>query len=257
VRFYDIMAEQEEQLSQLFQAYPPEMLVAFGDMTRIFTPAGYLHTEFFSYVPLILGIFIISMGSALLAGDEEVGILDLLMSHPISRARMFFGRLLAFISAIFALLFLVWLAFTLSTLGTKLGVISFVEMALPFISLGVLLLFFGLLALLLSMFLPSQRSAAMLASLLLFASFFLSVLSRLDSSLEQFAKWSPYDAYQGGEAINGLDWEWVGILLGLALLMALVAWWRFERRDLRVSGERGGSLLGWWRRQGAGDVGRG
>ena len=33
---------------------------------------------------------------ALLAGDEEKGILDFLMAQPISRAQMFWGRLLAF-----------------------------------------------------------------------------------------------------------------------------------------------------------------
>jgi hypothetical protein len=82
IRFFDTLAEQGEALTQLMAQYPQELLVFFGDMSQMFTPAGYLHIEFFSYMPLILGIFIASMAGGLLAGDEEKGTLDLVLSHP-------------------------------------------------------------------------------------------------------------------------------------------------------------------------------
>ena len=61
--------------------------------------------------------------------------------------------------------------------------------------------------------------------------------ARLDSRLGQIATFSPLNYYQGGLAIDGLKWGWVAGLLGFSLLFLLIAWWRFERRDIRVAGE--------------------
>jgi ABC-2 type transport system permease protein len=39
-----------------------------------------------------------------------------------------------------------------------------------------------------------------------------------------------------------LNVEWLLGLLGVAALFTLLAWWRFERRDIRVGGEGGWQL---------------
>jgi ABC-2 type transport system permease protein len=110
-------------------------------------------------------------------------------------------------------------------------------LALPFISLFGILMLFGTLALVLSMLLPSRRMAAMTSGILMVASYFITALAQLDSRLKQFAKLSPMNYYQGGLAIDGLKWGWIAGLLGFSLLFVLIAWWRFERRDVRVAGE--------------------
>jgi ABC-2 type transport system permease protein len=110
-------------------------------------------------------------------------------------------------------------------------------MVLPYLSLLAVLLFFGALALLLSMVLPSRRVAAMGAGVVLLVSFFLTTLARIDQNLESVASLSPLAYYQSGEAILGLNGAWFGGLLTAAGLLAALAWWRFERRDIRVVGE--------------------
>lgn len=73
-------------------------------------------------------------------------------------------------------------------------------------------------------------------------SYFLSSMAGLDERLATVAQFLPYHHYQGGEALNGLDW---GSLLGLLAVaggLAVLAWWRFERRDIRVAGEGGWRL---------------
>lgn len=239
LRFYDTLADQGEELSALIAQYPPELMAFFGDMNQLFTPAGYLHTEFFSYIPLILGIFIVSMGSGLLAGDEEKGTLDLVLAHPVSRARLFAGRVSAYLTAVVTILLILWISFYLAVRGTKLESLSAGEMARPLLSLGGLLVFFGAMGLLLSLLLPSQRAATMVTSLMLFSSFFLTGMASIDSNLKALEIYSPFHYYQGGKALNGMDWGWFGILVGFALAMILLAWWRFERRDIRVVGEGG------------------
>jgi ABC-2 type transport system permease protein len=96
---------------------------------------------------------------------------------------------------------------------------------------------FGTLALLFSMLLPSRRMAAMLSSILLIASFFITALARLDNRLTKLANFSPMDYYQGGLAMDGMEWKWLLEMLAISALFVLAAWWQFERRDIRVGGE--------------------
>jgi ABC-2 type transport system permease protein len=239
--FYDTLAKQQESLKQLLSSYPPELMAFFGDtsnMSALFTPEGYLGFEFFSYMPLILGIYAVLVCSGILAGDEENGTLDLVLAHPVSRAALFFGRVLAFVAATVSILALTWLGLFV---GKNWSSVEFsgVELARPFVSLCAVVLLFGAMALALSLLLPARRLAAMVAGLFLVASFFVTSLARIDATLEKIAQLSPLNYYQSGQAILGLNGDWIAGLLATAGLFVLIAWWRFERRDIRVGGEGG------------------
>jgi ABC-2 type transport system permease protein len=243
VGFYDTIAAEQETYTRLIENFPKEMMAFFGDFTEMATPQGYLGIEFFSYMPLILGIFAVMAGSGLLASDEEAGTLELVIAHPISRTALFVSRLLAFITAAASILILTWLSFVLGKQSSSMDV-TVGELARPFIELFAMLMLFGGLALLLSMLLPSRGMAAMISGLLLVASFFITSLQRIDPDLEPLARFSPLTYYLGGDAILGLNGEWLAGLVGFALLFMLAGWFFFQRRDLRVSGEGAWQLPG-------------
>lgn len=236
--FYDTIAAQKEHFLELFENYPKELMAFFGtgEIMEMFTPSGYLNLEYFSYMSIIIGIFAILAGSGMLAGDEESGTMDLVLAHPVSRTAMFVGRILAFLVATIGILVINWIGFLVGIPNTELG-LNALEIGRPFISLFAVLLIFGTLALVLSMLLPSRRMAAMTSGILMVASFFITALARLDQNLEQVARISPLNYYQGGLAIDGLKWGWVAGLVGISVAFVLISWWRFERRDIRVGGE--------------------
>jgi ABC-2 type transport system permease protein len=238
VGFYDSIASQQTQLLEMMRNYPPELMAMFGGMEDLASPAGFLNTEFFSYMPLIVGIFTILIGSGLLVGDEENGTLDLVLAHPVSRTGYFWGRLLAFSLAIALILVITWVGFIAFIPGTTMD-ISASEMLGPFLVLFAFLFLIGTLSLLLSMLLPSRRLAATTAGMLMVATFFLTAFATLDENLEAAARFSPMNYYQGAKAINGVNWEWLIGLFGFGLLFSLLAWWLFQRRDIRVGGEGG------------------
>jgi beta-exotoxin I transport system permease protein len=241
-----VKPEAQQQYLQLISSYPPELMAFFGDMTQMFTPGGYLDTLFFSYIPIVIGFFSILTCASLIAGDEEKGILDLVLAYPISRSKLFMGRVGAFTTATLSILFISWIGIVISLPKTTMDATVW-EIILPFLSLFALLMFFGMLTLLLSMLLPSLQWAAMTSGLLLVASYFLTSLARLSEKLRPIEKYFPMHYYQGGQALIKMNWSWMGLLLGFSIIFAISAWWLFERRDIRVSGESGwrmSALLG-------------
>ncbi len=242
VPFYDVFMERQADFMQMLESYPPEFLAFFGgDAASLATPEGYLGMYGFSLLPIIIGIFVVLVGSGLIASDEEGGRLDLILAHPVSRTGLFWGRLAAFCTALAGILVLGWLGFCV-LLGSSSLDVSWGQMALPFLAVLAQGLVFGGLAILLSMVLPSRRLAATVAGVVLAASYFVTSMASLNESLAAVAQFLPYDYFQGGDAIQGLNLTWfLGLLAATAVLFAL-AWRRFLRRDIRVAGEGGWRL---------------
>lgn len=230
-----------EGFAELMASYPEDLAAFFGGLTTITTPKGYLDIYYFNYMPVIVGVFAVSVGAGLLVSDEEKGILDLIMSHPISRTALFWGRVLGFLAVMILILFVGWLSWVIPSQGTEMN-LTWIEFLRPFLPMFAQLALFGALALLLSLVLPSVRMAGMLTGGLLVGNYLLIGLANLNEDLKALIEYTPLYYYQGGKAIDGLDWAWLGGLAGVSLLFILLAWWRFQRRDIRVGGEGGWNL---------------
>jgi hypothetical protein len=148
---------------------------------------------------------------------------------------------LAFTVATMVILGVGWLSWVIPS-GSSGMDLTWLQFLRPFGPLLAQLLLFGGLALLLSMVMPSSRSAGMLAGGLLVSNYLLVGLSNVIEDLRAIVDWTPLHYYQGGYAAGGLKWDWLGGLLAAAALLALLAWWRFRQRDIRVGGEGGWRL---------------
>jgi ABC-2 type transport system permease protein len=244
VSVYDSIAAQQDNLVKLLSGYPKELMAFFGAADAafsMFTPEGFLSFEFFSLMPVVLGIFAVLTGSGLLASDEESGKLDLILAHPVSRTALSVGRLLAAVVATMSLITILWLGFLVAMSWSTLSIAP-LELWLPFLSLLAVLVLFTTLALLLSMVLPSRGVAAGIAGLLLVASYFVTSLARINENLQRIAQFSPLNYYQTEQAFHDFNLRWFAGLVGVAAFFAVVAWWRFQRRDIRVGGEGGWRL---------------
>ncbi len=238
-----------EGIEDLLNSYPPELMAFFGEIADLTSPEGYLDTYYFTYMTIIIGIFAASAGANMLVGDEEKGILDLIIAHPISRSALFWGRMLGFVAAMGLIMLINWLSWVIPASGTNLD-LTWLEFLRPFVPLYAVLLLFGALATVLSMVLPSARFAGMVTGGLIFANFLLQGLANLNQDLEAIIEYTPLHYYQAGKAIFELNWGWLAGLLAVAFVLALLAWGLFRRREIRVGGEGGWSLPAWALRRG-------
>ncbi|HUS84931.1 MAG TPA: ABC transporter permease subunit [Anaerolineales bacterium] len=233
---FDMMATSGDLIVAYMESMPElAEMFNFGSMS---TPIGWLDVEYFSFVPLIIGLFVAGVGASLLARDEERGTLDLILAHPVSRTILFWGRFLATTLVIIILLLICWASLLLSMIWSENFTIPAFELLLPFVSLFGILMLFMTLALLFSMLLPARSMASMLTAMLVVASFFITFLSGAVDQLERAADFSPLTYLETTTAIeDGLNLTWFGVFLAIDLVIALISWQLFQRRDVRVGGE--------------------
>jgi ABC-2 type transport system permease protein len=247
VPFYDSIAEDLETWEELMSVYPEEIMAFFGEGAAFTTPEGFLSLEYFSFMPLVIGIYAVLAGSGLLAADEERGILDLIAAQPVSRSALFWGRLLGFLVSLSIALAFGYGGIMLATTYSIME-LDAIQVITPFLSMFALLVFFAGLALLLSMVLPSRSSASMVAGIVLIGGFFANGLANLNDTLADIQPYLPLHYFQGDNWTEGFKADWFAGLVGVGLLFTLIAWWAFLRRDIRVGGEGGWKLPKLFRR---------
>ncbi len=96
----------EENFDELVQDLPAALQALMGvqDGVSLSSAPGYLWARLFSILaPLLLLVFAISAGSQAIGGSEEDGSLELLLSNPVTRLRVFVERYVAVASLLLVL----------------------------------------------------------------------------------------------------------------------------------------------------------
>lgn len=80
--------------ADLLKSMPPAMLQAFGasDIALLTTPEGWIVSVFVSEAAIFLSVFAVMAGLNITANDEQSGLMDVILSLPISRASYLLER---------------------------------------------------------------------------------------------------------------------------------------------------------------------
>ncbi len=243
IPFYDLVAENEKQLRPVLENLKPlvKSFVGGDEVEEIFTPQGFIALRYFAFLPVILGIYGSVSGSGLLAADEERGILDFVLAHPVSRGQLFWGRVVAFTVSLSCIIGLGWLGLWIGVAKAESMNFSPFQLVLPYLSVFVVTWFFACFSLALSMCVPSRSSAAMISGIVVLAGYIITTLSKAIKGLESWAIFSPLTYYQSN-AIKGLEIDPLIKLFLVALLFLFLARTGFRLRDIRVAGDGGWKL---------------
>jgi ABC-2 type transport system permease protein len=224
-----------QSLNKLIKNYPQALkgFVGFGGNLDIASGAGYLGSEVFSvWGPIVLLAVAISAGSSALAGEEERGTLDLLLSLPLSRSRCLLEKLAALVCEVFALAFVLWILLLVVSysagMGVSAGNLGAAVLALLLFALG-----FGALALAIGAATGRRALAIGLSATLAVASDVINALAPLASWLGSVKLASPFYYYTHGDPLrHGVDASDALILFAIAVVFAAAAPLLFRRRDL-------------------------
>ncbi len=220
-------------LKNLADSFPPGFMKAAGveDIMSMGTITGFLQAELFGLiVPLALPFFAILAAANAIAGAEENGTIDVLMSNPLPRWQLVVAY---FVSTAVSLVGILAI-FGLFLWGSALFIDA--ELTLGATAEGVfgtwpLALFFGGLAMLCSAIFHRRILAIGISGAALFVMYFLNVVSGLVEDLEFLKNFSAIYHY-GSPITDGIDWGSFAGLTGAALILAAVAVFAFQRRDI-------------------------
>lgn len=223
-----------------------EQMGAFADLPfsqimglSLITYEGYLASTVINYLSILLGIYAITAGTGTLAGEEESGTLELLVTTRLPRWQLVTAKAIALVVVAFLALVLGGLGSMLAfnavadqveTTITGVHVFMAVLYALPVVvALMMLALFTGA-------FLPSRRIALMAMTLIFVVSYFGKNVAGMVESLEWLKPLSLF-TYQSTDPAIFMEGPVVGdvaVLAGVSLCFFLLALWSFDHRDLTV-----------------------
>lgn len=224
-----------EDMSDLIEQYPDALkeLFAFGGVMDYSTGAGFLGSELFSLmVPLLLIIATVAAGATAIAGEEEKGTLDLLLSYPLSRRRLVVEKLVALTAELAVLLVVLWIALVVGSRLASMDV-SAGNLAAATVGAGLIGLDFGFLALLIGAALGRRGVAVGGAAAAAVAAYLVNSLTPLLEVLEPAQRISPFYHYSTSDPLRqGLDPGSTAVLVAIALIAAALALPALDRRDL-------------------------
>ncbi len=196
----------------------------------------WLAFEIFSFVFFIPIFMAVLQGSSIFAGEQDDNRLDILMSMPLSRRRIYieewFSMVLFSIIIVSIGFFSTCFFSTLMNYTLPLDILF----ATWFLMIP-LIIFFGTLASLFGIFLLEKFKARIYLFELIAVMFFITIISRVDKSLDIFSYFSIFRYYNGAEIllkpnftdINLLD-PFIPLILTIFLLIFILGW--IEKHDL-------------------------
>ena len=228
-----INSENMEMLNEMMKVFPEEMLKAFNmDISTIDTAFGWLKTEGFVFVLLITGIYSGILGSNILLKEENDKTIEYLNSVPVTRKNIAIAKIS---SAIIYIILMVLI----------LGVFNYIGLSLSgefdeklYILLSITPIFSSIVifasCLFLSTFTHKTKKTLGISLGIVFASYFLQIISEMSESTEFFKYISVFTLADIRNVILESSINPVMIILSilLTILFVVLTIVRYDRKEL-------------------------
>jgi ABC-2 type transport system permease protein len=207
---------------------------AFGVGNDFATLPGFLATYLSSMFIPLLAAYAIILGTSLLAGEEDDGSLEMLLTLPLPRWQIVLAKAIVLAVAIGVVSFAVGAGYALAaaTINVE-STLTGGDLLMAGLNLWPIMLVVGMFSLFLGAYLPSRRPCWIVATILLLVTYLLNNFSVVSPNLKDAAMFSPFRYYNNGlnEPIYAIENMTLFVIIGVCLLLAMLA---FQRRDVTV-----------------------
>lgn len=198
---------------------------------------GYFGSTILNFMAILIIMYAVANGTGTLAGEEENGTLELIVTLPLHRWEIVLSKALAMmISALLILGIVVVMGVTAFALiaGQLETSITAGDLILPILSALPIILLFMMISLFFSALMPQRRFAAGAAALVVVASFLGNNLLPLIEGMESITVLLPFHYYERSPEVftGGIRIEDALLLLAAAAVFLLLAMFSFSRRNI-------------------------
>lgn len=228
-----VNSENMEMMDEMMKMFPEEMLKAFNmDISTIDSAFGWLKTEGFVFVLLITGIYSGILGSNILLKEESDKTIEYLNSVPVTRKNIVLNKILC------GILYIILMILTI-------GIFNFIGLSLSgdfdrksYILLSITPIFSSIVifavCLFLSTFTHKTKKTLGISLGIVFASYFLNVISEMGESTE-FLKYISIFTLADirnvivNVAINPLM---IALAIGITAIFMILTTARYDKKEL-------------------------
>ena len=225
------------EFEQVLDSYPEALRAMFNIVqgASFGSGPGFLHMELFSFmIPLVLIVFAAGFGARAIAGEEEEGLLDLVLSAPITRRRVLGQQFAAMTVGTSLIGVFMGLAIVLAGAAFDMG-LNRANVVAAMLSAVLVALVFGALALALGAATGRRGLALGVAGAAAVAAYLIFALAEMVPWLGTMQKASPWYYYAASAPmLKGPEWAHLGVLTAIVVALPLAGLVRLERRDLAV-----------------------
>ena len=215
----------------------PPALEGFMGEAPIWEPEGFLNAEFFSWIPALYIIAGVIAATAVVAGEEGAGTLDLLLAQPVRRWQLLAARGAGIVAGVTLAALAALPGFAIAKLWVDfdLGMWRITEATLFTLPLIWVFVAFGLW---MGAALPTRGAAGAASTGAIVVTYFLNVFGATVDWLQPLQNLSPFHWSDAAPVlVHGFDWARAGAMLALTAVFAGLALWSFERRDISSGGK--------------------
>lgn len=200
---------------------------------------GYIGSTVVLFVPVILGIYAIITSTQTLAGEEDSGTLELLLTTPLHRWQIVSTKAIAIGIAAFLILLIAGLGNGLVLSGIKATIevnVTPTQLLVAVLNGWPIIMAVMMMGLFFGAYLPNRRTAALVVTVIFVASYFGENLTSLVESLDFIRPLSLFAYFDSSEAVfrEGVQAGDVALLLGVAAFFFVLALLSFQRRNVTV-----------------------
>lgn len=229
--FFQFAATPEYQ--ELIESMPAGLVEGFG-WDDISSPAGYLGSTVYGLLgSALIAVMTIGMGAKAIAGSEEDGSLEVLITMPVTRTKVVIDRTVALLLAALG-----------GGVAVFIGVLAVREPADIDISIGLLAaaslglallgLLFGAFTIMVGAFVGKRGLVIGVGAAFAVLGFLVNALAPQVEQIAWLENLSPFHWYDAtGTLGDGLDWGLSLLMVAVAVTFVAIAVLAFNRRDVR------------------------
>ncbi len=232
----DLFAEFEE----IMDAFPPELMMMFGEQTNLGTIDGFLHMEVMSLAWAWFGIFFLMRAAQDIPSDIETKTIEITLSKSIQRWEYILAKALYHVISVFIVLLMVWgvLILYLLAIPEYEGYYDIGNLTITFFWLWLFLSTLVSTALLLSTILGSKKAVGIAFGFLIIMFFIGTFWSSFPEASQNLKYISVFYYFESSELLGfgimddvardmGILAVYTVVMIGLATLV-------FQKRDIPV-----------------------
>ena len=230
---YIMTSENVDMLNEMMKVFPPEVLKAFNmDISEIDSAYGWLKTEGFVFVLLITGIFSGMLGSNIVLKEENDKTIEYLHNLPVTRTKIITSKVLCALTYIISMILI-------------LGIFNYIGLSISgdfdkkqYLLLSISPIFTALvifsICLFISTFTHKTKKTIGISLGIVFASYFLQILSELTKEVEFLKYITPFTLANTRNIITNNTINPICIIVSLLLSISLIVLsiYKYNKKEL-------------------------